>query len=225
MSSSMKVARKQSKLKINASESAFLDAAEFVFARNGYSGTSMRAVSEKAQANLGAIHYYFGSKEKLFEKVFERKMPSAEERVERIKACIRKSEDSVPDFKLLIKAFFEPLWEIHEIDPAFDEMVIRVIHDPALEVGKLVAKYFDEPQALLIELLRKCNPKLSENEFFWRLNCVISSLINLLTGRARLEKMARGGLGFTSIEEDQGLDLTIESLNALLMAPPKITQS
>ena len=47
-------------------ERAFLDAAEQLFAERGFEGTKVRAISDTAGTNLGALHYYWGSKEELF---------------------------------------------------------------------------------------------------------------------------------------------------------------
>ena len=41
-------------------------AARDLFAQHGYDGTSVRDITARAKANLGAITYYFGSKEALF---------------------------------------------------------------------------------------------------------------------------------------------------------------
>jgi len=41
-----------------------------LFARHGYEGTSVRMITDKAGANLGAITYHFGSKEALYKRVF-----------------------------------------------------------------------------------------------------------------------------------------------------------
>ncbi|HEY3296788.1 MAG TPA: TetR family transcriptional regulator [bacterium] len=46
-----------------------LSAARDLFAAHGFDGTSTRAVSEAAGVNLAMIHYYFGSKEQLYERV------------------------------------------------------------------------------------------------------------------------------------------------------------
>jgi AcrR family transcriptional regulator len=47
-----------------------MEAAENLFAEQGYNGTSVRDISESAQVNLAMISYYFGSKEKLWEALF-----------------------------------------------------------------------------------------------------------------------------------------------------------
>ncbi len=54
-------------------QEAILDAAEQVFAENGFHGATTRAIADQAGANAALIHYYFGSKEALFETVFARR--------------------------------------------------------------------------------------------------------------------------------------------------------
>jgi AcrR family transcriptional regulator len=48
---------------------ALLEAARELFARAGYDGTSIRAITARAGANLGAVTYHYGSKERLYEAV------------------------------------------------------------------------------------------------------------------------------------------------------------
>ena len=47
-----------------------MEAAEQLFAENGFNGTSVRDICEHAGVNLAMISYYFGSKEKLLEALF-----------------------------------------------------------------------------------------------------------------------------------------------------------
>ncbi len=53
-------------------QKAILDAAEELFALNGFNGTSVRDIANKADVNVAMISYYFGSKDKLLEALFER---------------------------------------------------------------------------------------------------------------------------------------------------------
>jgi AcrR family transcriptional regulator len=46
-----------------------LHAARALFAEHGFDGTSTRAISEAAGVNLAMIHYYFSTKEQLYERV------------------------------------------------------------------------------------------------------------------------------------------------------------
>jgi len=57
-------------MEYNDKQIAIMDAAEKLFADNGFSGTSVRDIAEAAGVNLAMISYYFGSKEKLMETMF-----------------------------------------------------------------------------------------------------------------------------------------------------------
>lgn len=50
-------------------ERAILNAAKNVFLRKGYFGTRMQEIADEANINKAMLHYYFRSKEKLFEKI------------------------------------------------------------------------------------------------------------------------------------------------------------
>jgi len=55
-------------------EENILFAAEKLFAEQGFDGTSTREISKAANVNISMISYYFGSKEKLYEKLVEYRM-------------------------------------------------------------------------------------------------------------------------------------------------------
>ena len=48
-----------------------MEMAEVLFAEKGFNGTSVRDIAEKAHVNLAMISYYFGSKDKLLESLFD----------------------------------------------------------------------------------------------------------------------------------------------------------
>lgn len=55
-------------------EENILFAAEELFAEHGFEGTSTREIAKAANVNISMISYYFGSKEKLYEKLVEYRM-------------------------------------------------------------------------------------------------------------------------------------------------------
>lgn len=51
-----------------------LDAAERLFAEQGFEAVSVREISKAADINIAMVSYYFGYKEKLYEEVIQRKI-------------------------------------------------------------------------------------------------------------------------------------------------------
>jgi|SRR5450631_2012248 len=67
---------------LSVKQSQLLDTAEMLFSRKGFDGTSVRDIAESAGINTAMISYYFGSKEKLMEEIFERKSMNIREKVD-----------------------------------------------------------------------------------------------------------------------------------------------
>ena len=53
-----------------STEQKILDAAKQVFMENGLDGARMQDIADKAGINKALLHYYFRSKDKLFERIF-----------------------------------------------------------------------------------------------------------------------------------------------------------
>ena len=60
-------------LKTTNTEQQILDAAEKLFIEKGYTGTRTTEIAKAANVNHAMLHYYFRTKENLFNKIFEKK--------------------------------------------------------------------------------------------------------------------------------------------------------
>jgi len=58
---------------MNQTEEKILEAAEKVFMKQGYDGSRMQAIADLAGINKAMLHYYFRSKDLLFERIFKEK--------------------------------------------------------------------------------------------------------------------------------------------------------
>src|SRR3546814_735498 len=83
-----------------------LGAAEELFAQHGFSGTSLRQVTSRADVNIAAVNYHFGSKENLVTEVFRRRMD--EMSAQRL-AQLRQAQEQAPgELEPILAAFVEP---------------------------------------------------------------------------------------------------------------------
>ncbi len=62
---------KQNKQTVNNKQRLIMEKALALFAQKGYDGTSVRDIALAANINLAMVNYYFGSKLKLLEAIFE----------------------------------------------------------------------------------------------------------------------------------------------------------
>lgn len=108
-----------------------LDAAEELFASDGYVGTSLRGITTAADVNLAAVNYHFGSKEGLLAALFERRLvPLNKVRLENIETVLREAEQKAvrPSAGEVMKAFLIPTLEFKRNAPGarhFARMIWR----------------------------------------------------------------------------------------------------
>jgi len=86
-----------------------LETAERLFAGKGFDGTSVRDIADEAGVNVAMISYYFRSKEKLMEALFEQRMGQIKMRVE----SLLKDDTLTP---------------IQKMEILIDEHIERVMH-------------------------------------------------------------------------------------------------
>lgn len=84
-----------------------LDVAERLFAEQGFEAISIREISKAADINIAMVSYYFGSKEKLYEEVVNRKLISSEMIIKYIEQHETYSEKLFAIVDMFINKFFE----------------------------------------------------------------------------------------------------------------------
>ena len=86
-----------------------IDTAERLFATRGFDGTSVRDIADEAGVNLAMINYYFGSKEKLMQALFEERTGYVKMQVESLIAD--KSLSPMQKVEALVDSFIERVIE------------------------------------------------------------------------------------------------------------------
>jgi AcrR family transcriptional regulator len=99
---------------------ALLDSARQLFAERGYDGASIRAITRRAEANLGAVTYHFGSKEALYHAVIASKLAPLQERVDAAAAVPGATLDRIAS---VVGALFDHYAD----DPALPRLILQQI--------------------------------------------------------------------------------------------------
>ncbi len=161
---------KMSEIKKDNTEEKILDAAQSVFIRKGMDGARMQEIANEAGINKALLHYYFRTKEKLFQaifkSVFSQILPNIMELVhselpfeEKLGLFIEKY------ITLLMKNPFVPTFILKEMnrDPDFLASMMKnngvqpqnifVMFEREMEAGKIIKM---DPRDLLVNLLGLC---------------------------------------------------------------------
>lgn len=159
-----------------------LNAAEHLFARNGYHGTSLRMITTKAKANLAAVNYHFGSKESLIKAVIKRKLlPLNQLRTKRLKEVLKKAkqDNTRPDAQETLAAFIEPSLNFRNSSPNakdFITLIARAMADPNDTARNIFIKQVMPVFNLLHKCISKALPEIDPKTLHWRLHFMIGSL-------------------------------------------------
>ena len=154
-----------------------LDAAERLFADRGYRGTSIRAITDLAGANLAAVGYHFGSKAELLAAVVRRVVEpiNAAQSAGLDRLLARTPEPAVAD---LVEAFAGPLFD--EM-PAGDEggartsrLIVTILSDPAEEMRTWTGPAEDTVRDRYLAAFRRALPGLSQEELWFRIRGILA---------------------------------------------------
>jgi AcrR family transcriptional regulator len=97
-----------------------LASARELFARKGYDGASIRAITRRARANLGSVTYHFGSKQALFNAVIASSIAPLRERV--LRAAGREA-DPLERIDQVVAALFEHYAQ----SPELPRLILQVL--------------------------------------------------------------------------------------------------
>ncbi len=159
-----------------------LDAAESLFAREGFHNTSLRAITRQAEANLAAVNYHFGSKDALVRAVLERRLtPLNQARRERLNRLRETSgaNGRRPGVEETLRAFIEPTLDFRNSDPGakdFVSLVGRALGEPDESVRKIFMRLMEPVFQLFFETLCAALPQHPHKTVFWRLVFSLGSM-------------------------------------------------
>ncbi|HTV84044.1 MAG TPA: TetR/AcrR family transcriptional regulator [Dyella sp.] len=159
-----------------------LASAEALFAQRGFEGASLRQLTAAAGVNLAAVNYHFGSKDKLVEEVFKRRLDQLNaRRLAALKQVMGQSETSLED---VLAAFIRPALDLSHDGGGglFMRVLARAFaeHDDSLRrflsdnYGHVMRQFTGEFARLL--------PHLSKEELYWRIDLVTGALTHAMSG-------------------------------------------
>lgn len=111
-------------------EKRILEAARKVFVEDGYMGARMQRIADEAGISKASLHYYFRSKDKLFDRIFD-------EYMDRILPLLSTWEDDSDDWQTKVRRFVKDLMQLFR-----DTSILFLVQELRRDPEKLNAYVF-----------------------------------------------------------------------------------
>ncbi|MFD8986258.1 TetR/AcrR family transcriptional regulator [Streptomyces sp. NPDC059564] len=198
-----------------------LDAAEHLFAEHGYRGTSVRAITQRAGANLAAVGYHFGSKSELMAAVARRVVePITAAQCAGLDTLLARTPD--PSVSELVEAFAGPLFDEMPADDGgarTSRLIVTILSDPAEEARSWTGPAEDSVRERYFAAFARALPGLSPEELRFRMRGIFA-----VTAVDRLQVHQQPSPGCESpVAGDAARRWALTFLTAAMSAPPNGT--
>ncbi|MBN3757257.1 TetR/AcrR family transcriptional regulator [Paraburkholderia sp. Tr-20389] len=167
-------------------KSRILDAAETLFIECGYEAMSLRQITSKAEVNLAAVNYHFGSKESLMHAMLSRRLDLLNQ--ERLKLLDRFDALLGPRLTCehVLGAMFIPALRVSRDTriggKAFLRLLGRAYTDPSPFIRDFLGAHYASVAGRFFDAFQRALPHLPREELGWRLHFAIGALSGVLAG-------------------------------------------
>jgi AcrR family transcriptional regulator len=199
-----------------------LDAAETLFAEQGFIETTMRQITKEAGVNLAAINYHFGSKQGLIQSVAEHFLKPFSEYIEQSlierEALIDSSALKMDELlELLMRALLHVNQESNHALLMFTRLLELAYLKSQEDLRLFIIGRYGSKLKPYVDLLRQQSALMEDDEFFWRLHFVMGSVIFTLSNYNMLSQIEKSKFD-TQAEIERILHRMIPVLSAGMQA-------
>jgi AcrR family transcriptional regulator len=192
--------------KTDKTRNDIIRAAEMLFAQKGFRAMTLRDVTHKAQVNLAAVNYHFGSKKELVLAVIRNRFePINCERIRRLDELTAAHAPSPIPVDAIFAALICPLFESasskNDSEQTLIQMIARAITEPANFLRTLHDEFFTELSIRFMTELRRSRPQLPEEVHQYRFFLAISTMIGTIIEQTSLEHFTDGTLDPTNLDK------------------------
>lgn len=180
------MAKKETKQKI-------LNAAELLFAEQGFSGTSLRQITGDAEVNLASVNYHFGSKKDLIKAVMDRYlaifMPNSNT------ALLQLLDEPAISLHQVFDCFVAPLMQLVAIQRRGPEIFLQLLGRGYIDnqgfLRWFIVNHYGEVLDNFTQAIQKAAPGLSSADLFWRLHFTLGTVVFTMASSEALRDIAK----------------------------------
>ncbi|MEM8981872.1 MAG: TetR/AcrR family transcriptional regulator [Pseudomonadota bacterium] len=182
--------------KSQTTKQRILDAAEELFARDGFSAVTVRQIMKKAGADVALAYYHFESKRDLFDAVLMRRAEVMNDiRHAALDEVEKRHPDDAPSIEEIIAAFTNPLLDLlnndHDHWRHYLALIAQVNSSPEWG-GELMTRFFDPLVRRFIDAIRRAVPNAADEDLYWSYHFLSGALTLTLAETGRIDNLSSG---------------------------------
>lgn len=179
-----------------------LDAAEELFAQQGFKGTAIRDITTKAERYPASINYFFGNMQELYEELFRRRLREMRDtRLAGIKAAM--AGRSKPTLEKLIRAYAVAFLEPFK-DPKrsrrFMQLFARELVEQRLPKNMILEEMATPVMTAFEEAIITLCPDIDKRDVQKSINSIIGQLVHVMHVKTIFEGV-QGTIAANDIDE------------------------
>ncbi|MGN2243318.1 TetR/AcrR family transcriptional regulator [Frateuria sp. GZRR33] len=169
-----------------------LAAAEVLFAQRGFDGASLRQLTAAAGVNLAAVNYHFGSKDKLVEEVFRRRLDTLN--AHRLAALSKVAGEPDATLEDVLDAFIRPALALSGDGSGslFMRVLARAFAEHDDHLRQFMSENYGHVMRQFTAEFARLLPRLSREELYWRIDLVTGALTHAMSGFGMIQR--KGGV-------------------------------
>ena len=209
----------------NSTKTKILDIAENSFAQFGFDGTSMRDIIIEAKVNNAAIFYHFGSKQSLFEAVFNRlATPVVEQRLKLLSSCSKTK--NTPMLRQILLSYLKPAlktaFKNNQQRYNFSKIRMQLSQKNHPFMSEMLSNHFTITGEMFLKALSQEFTGLSIKDIQWRYQTMVGAL-TFLMGSA--ESIKSGTFGnkkeaYDPLNMKEAFEHFLPQMELVFLAPP-----
>jgi AcrR family transcriptional regulator len=157
-----------------------IDAAEALFAEHGFSETSLRQITKKAEVNLASVNYHFGSKKELIQAVVERYLKILVPNIARELTNLRR-KNPTPELEEVFCMFIQPILSLDKERKNGTSILLQLLGrgytDAQGHLRWFFETHYGKELGGFVALVHQAQPGLSASEIFWRLHFTLGAIV------------------------------------------------
>ncbi len=185
-----------------------INCAELLFSEQGFSETSIRQITTKAEVNLAAINYHFGSKKNLIQAVFERYLDYFFEQYFKEVSSVGAEASQYDALRAMVAVVVGPESDMIKAQ-RFMTLLRHAYSQRQGHIRKFIRENYGKESAQLYQNLSgEVSSATNEIEFFWRLQFLLGACMFTLAEFDTLREIAEGEYG-DKVDPNMAVELFI----------------